>query len=316
MRSSNPQNENDDPKLLLSKFILELRHDLRAPFDSIIGIPKYMLLEERYGPLTELQRLDLKLVYENGKNLLRRINNIFEVARIEANDLELIFRQIDVGRLLDKLTTKLISRELAEDDRQMSIQGINEWATELVRNLREQVEFRMDIPKNLPVVWADVRLTQIVFEIMRNAIVFTNKGTITLVASKYKENIRIEVRNTGRGLPEFILRELAQVKSSGSLYAAPNGIELALSRKWVELHGGKMEIESQEAIGTNITVTIPIDKNKTVYYVKKMKKGQTFGVYYRNIKDEEKPLNTGVTWQKANELKNSLENSTYPADKP
>ena len=224
---------------LKSQFLANMSHELRTPLNSIIGFSR-VLLKGIDGPLTDLQKTDLASIHNNGQYLLGLINDILDVSRIEAGKLELIFEPVDLRPIID---------------------GVMSTAIGLVKD--KQVKLRKEVADDLPIVRADsTRIRQAILNLVSNAAKFTDEGSITVRAWADEESITISVSDTGTGIPkeywELIFQEFQQVDGSATRRAGGTGLGLPISRHFVELHGGRIWVESEMGVGSTFTFTLPI----------------------------------------------------------
>lgn len=228
-----------------SKFLANMSHELRTPLNAILGFSE--LLEGRYyGEINDKQSSYLRAIYTSGEHLLQLINDILDIAKVEAGKMEMFPSSIDLSQLL-----------------QNSISMIKETAYKRGLKLEHQMAGVL-CEQN---IWADeVRLKQIVMNLLSNAVKFTpSGGTVTLEAVILDQEIRLRVMDTGIGIkPEDqarIFEEFEQVDSSFSRQQQGTGLGLSLTRKLVELHGGRIWLESEgENKGSIFTVEIPYVK--------------------------------------------------------
>ena len=228
-----------------SEFLANMSHELRTPLNSIIGFSEVMQ-DQLYGPLNEKQQVYADNILTSARHLLNLINDILDLAKVEA------------GRFALELGD-VVLREVLESP----IIMIKEEA------MRHSLKVDMEIaPEAEIVIEADERkLKQIMFNLLSNAVKFTRKGgLISVTAKKVSENIEISVTDTGIGIkPEDIqklFKEFTQLESVYTKEYGGTGLGLALSRKLVELHGGKIWVESEYGRGSKFTFTIPASKIK------------------------------------------------------
>jgi len=224
---------------LKTQFLANMSHELRTPLNSIIGFSRVML-KGIDGPLTDLQEADLSSIYNSGQHLLGLINSILDMSKIEAGKMDLSFEEIHLDEIFDAVlsTTRALVKDLP-------------------------VELRTDLPEDLPSVWADTqRVRQILINLMSNAAKFTEEGHITLKAQAGTEYVKISVSDTGIGIdPEAQQRlfiPFQQVDASTTRRAGGTGLGLAISRRFVEMQGGEIWVESVMGQGSTFAFTLPI----------------------------------------------------------
>ena len=223
---------------LKTQFLANMSHELRTPLNSIIGFSR-VILKGIDGPLTEMQETDLNAIYTSGQHLLGLINDILDLSKIEAGKMELNFDEVDLKPI---------------------IKGVMSSAVGLVKD--RPIELEQHVPDDLPNIWADAtRLRQVLLNLVSNATKFTEEGKITLTTDYDDEWITISVIDTGVGIPEekleTIFEEFTQVDGSATRGVGGTGLGLPISRHFVEMHGGKITVDSQLGVGSTFTVTLP-----------------------------------------------------------
>jgi len=224
---------------LKSDFLANMSHELRTPLNSIIGFSD-MLLTENVGTLTPMQRDFVETVARNGRHLLALISELLDLSKIEAGQLRLTLEQLDLRDLL---------REAAE-------------------NVRAQIEQRrhrldLDLPEEPLRVTADrLRVRQVLLNLLSNAIKFTPEGgRLRIVGRAENGGARVEVSDTGIGIAPTdqpkLFREFVQLDASASRQYEGTGLGLALCLRLVELHGGRIGVESDLGRGSTFWFTLP-----------------------------------------------------------
>jgi len=220
------------------RFLANMSHELREPLTNIIGFSR-VILKGIDGPISEQQHNDLEIVYTNGQHLLGLINDLLDVAQIEAGLMELEFKEVDL-------------REL--------IQSVMATTSALVRD--KDIQLRQEIHPELPPIEADgTRLRQVLLKLLSNAAKFTDRGSITVRAWPKGNQIQVAVADTGPGIPrENHERVFERFEQGETGVKRPEGIGvgLALCKEFVEMHGGRIWVESQEGVGSTFTFTLPI----------------------------------------------------------
>ncbi|MGB9870642.1 MAG: ATP-binding protein [Anaerolineae bacterium] len=221
------------------RFLANMSHELRTPLTNIIGFARLML-KEIDGPLTDQQRHDLEIIYHNGEHLLGLINDLLDISQIEAGMMELEFREVDLGDL---------------------IRSVMATASALLRG--KPVVMREIIAPQLPKVRADpTRIRQVLLRILANAAKFTDQGTITVRAWAENGEVRVSVSDTGIGIPpearERIFERFEQGVMENGRRPDGTGLGLALSKEFVEMHGGRIWVESEVGKGSTFTFTLPL----------------------------------------------------------
>jgi signal transduction histidine kinase len=229
---------------LKSEFLASMSHELRTPLNSIIGYTEIMLmgLDTELDPeMTE----DVQAIYDNGQHLLRIINDVLDLAKIEAGRLELNQEEVPVEALVDAASSSI---------------------TGLLVNKEKPVEFKVEVEDNLPTILGDqVRLNQVINNLASNAVKFTDEGHITLRAFRDDGWICLEVEDTGIGIAEEdltkIFERFQQVDGSNARKQEGTGLGLAITRHLVQMHGGTIKVKSKVGEGSTFTVRLPAEHN-------------------------------------------------------
>jgi signal transduction histidine kinase len=229
---------------LKSSFLANMSHELRTPLNSILGFSDVML-EGLDGPLSDVMENDLKLISRNGQHLLSLINDVLDMAKIEAGKMNLNIERFNLHEVLADVVN--ITAPLARD-KALTLQ--------LETEASPALELEAD----------RIRLRQVLINLVGNAIKFTEAGSVTLSAAQQNGHIRISVRDTGIGVPpehaQMIFEEFHQVDSSTTRKAGGTGLGLPISRKLIELHGGKLWVESTGVRGEGSTFIIELPMTK------------------------------------------------------
>jgi signal transduction histidine kinase len=222
-----------------SQFLANMSHELRTPLNAIIGFSA-LLAEGVPGPLTAKQRRHVGHIQTSGQHLLAVINDILDLSKVEAGKMTLTLQPVDLGQVVQESLT-LVRGEAA------------------AKGLRLEAA----VPADLPPVLADrIRLKQILSNLLSNAVKFTPEaGAVTVGARAAEEGLAIWVQDTGVGIApedqERIFREFEQADNSLGRQHQGAGLGLALTRKLVELHGGRVWVESAPGQGSAFTFTLP-----------------------------------------------------------
>jgi signal transduction histidine kinase len=223
-----------------SEFLANMSHELRTPLNAIIGFSE-VLIERMFGEVNEKQADYLKDIYESGRHLLSLINDILDLSKIEAGRMELELSTFHLPSALSNAMT--LVRERAQ---------------------RHGIELGLDVDKRLGEFEADERkVKQILLNLLSNAVKFTpDGGRVDVAASMNGKNVEIAVRDTGIGIaPEDhakVFEEFVQVGRDYTRKAEGTGLGLALTRRFVELHGGGIRLESAPGKGSTFTITLPV----------------------------------------------------------
>ena len=225
---------------LKSQFLANMSHELRTPLNSIIGFSR-VILKEIDGPITDMQRTDLQAVYDSGQHLLGLINDILEVSKIESGKMELVFEPVNLRDI---------------------IRGVMSTAIALVKD-KPDVELQQIVPENLPMINGDTRrIRQAVLNLVANATKFTKKGFIRVEVSTVDTEVIIAVVDSGIGILQnqidMIFEPFTQADSSTTREAGGTGLGLSITNSFVEMHGGRMWVESELGKGSTFYIALPI----------------------------------------------------------
>jgi signal transduction histidine kinase len=226
---------------LKTQFLANMSHELRTPLNSIIGFSR-VILKGIDGPTTPAQEEDLQSIYTNGHHLLMLINEILDMAKIEAGKMTLAFEKI--------LPQKAINP-----------------ARDTMRSLiNDPVSFVWDVSEDLPEIEADpIRLRQIVLNLLSNAAKFTDEGEVRLHAYADDDHLHLIVQDTGIGIaPEDydkLFTPFAQADGSNTRTASGTGLGLPITKWLIEMHQGNINFSSQLNVGTTFHVTLPVVQN-------------------------------------------------------
>jgi signal transduction histidine kinase/putative methionine-R-sulfoxide reductase with GAF domain len=222
-----------------SEFLANMSHELRTPLNAIIGFSE-VLGERMFGDLNEKQEEYLKDIHASGQHLLSLINDILDLSKIEAGKMELEVSDFDLPMTIDNAL--MLVRERAG---------------------RRGIALHTTIDERLGQVQADERkIRQVLLNLLSNAIKFTPEGGRIEVGAKPVDGfIEVSVTDTGVGIApedqEAVFEEFRQVGTAEKKVEG-TGLGLALSRKFIELHGGKIWVKSQVGAGSTFTFTVPV----------------------------------------------------------
>jgi two-component system, cell cycle sensor histidine kinase PleC len=224
-----------------SEFLANMSHELRTPLNSINGFSE-VLYDETFGPLNEKQKSYVNFVLTSGKHLLLLINQILDMAKVEAGKMKLALSVLPIKSLLSEISSLIAD-----------MAG------------KKSLEMTIEIAEDLPDIEADeLRVKEIIYNLLSNAVKFTPEGgRIGMSAKRLDGEIQIIVWDTGVGIaPENqakIFEGFFRVDTPYSRLTEGTGLGLPLSRKMVELHGGKLFVESGGLDkGTSVRFTLPI----------------------------------------------------------
>jgi len=224
-----------------SEFLANMSHELRTPLNAIIGFAE-VLRDGLCGELNDDQLMSVIDIYESGKHLLQMINDILDLSKVEAGKMELQFEEFSLADAINNVQS--IVRDMAN---------------------KKELNIQIEIPEDLPDVYADqVKFKQIMYNLLSNAVKFTpERGDININVQLQDDDFLISVKDTGIGIAhedqESIFDEFKQVDSSRSRQYEGTGLGLALTKRIVELHGGKIWVESEgRGKGSKFSFTLPL----------------------------------------------------------
>ena len=222
-----------------SDFLARVSHDLRTPLNSIIGFTR-IVLRRMEGQLPALQKENLQKVLISSEHLLNLINELLDLAKIDAGKMEVIAESFRVEDVIHMAATTV--EPLLKDGH--------------VRLVR-------DIAPGLPPLKTDRdKLKQILLNLLSNAAKFTEQGEIRVSARPENGTLKLAVSDTGIGMKpealEHIFEEFQQAEKTTTSKYGGTGLGLAIVRKFTNLMGGEIGVESEESKGTKFTVTLPL----------------------------------------------------------
>jgi len=224
-----------------SAFLANMSHELRTPLNAIIGFSE-ILLDSSLRVTEEEQKQFLSDVLNSGKHLLKLINEVLDLARIEAGRMELQIEPTILGNILDAVQSTM--RPLAA---------------------KKGIDLHVNSDGSIPAFPMDAgRVKQVLLNLLGNAIKFTPEaGRVWVRADVADGMARVEVGDTGPGIPaedqERIFLEFQQVKTGGGADKPEGtGLGLALAKKFVEMHGGVLWVESEAGKGSRFFFTLPM----------------------------------------------------------
>ncbi len=223
-----------------SEFLANMSHELRTPLNAIIGFSE-VLLEKMFGELNEKQEEYLQDILSSGQHLLALINDILDLSKVEAGKMELEPAVFNLRELLEGSLVMVKERALAHG-----------------------LTLSLDIAEELDTFIGDERkVKQVLFNLLSNAVKFTpDKGKVSVTATKTDGVVQVVVRDTGIGIAaedqQQIFEAFQQVGKGTVGKAEGTGLGLALTKKFIELHGGQIWVESSLGQGSAFTFTLPI----------------------------------------------------------
>ncbi len=230
--------EAEEANRLKSQFLANMSHELRTPLNSIINFA-YLLTMGTEGQLGAGQEDLINRIGDAGRHLLGLINDFLDLAKIEAGRMELYIEEVHLPELIN---------------------GVMSTAAGLLHD--KPIELHREAPSDLPPVRADhTRVRQVLLNLLSNAAKFTEHGKITLKAWSDERWVTVSVTDTGIGMnPDDIPKAFADfVQLDGSLARTTGGTGLGLpiSKRFIEMHGGRIWAESQPGVGSTFYFTLP-----------------------------------------------------------
>jgi PAS domain S-box-containing protein len=222
-----------------SQFLANMSHELRTPLNAILGYTE-LILDDTYGEVPEKIREVLDRVEKSGRHLLGLINDVLDLSKIEAGQLSLAVAPYSMADVVHSVF--LAVESLAAEKR---------------------LDLRVALPPDLPPARGDERrITQVLLNLVGNAIKFTDAGYVAVEVTAAEGWFTVAVRDTGPGIaPEAqqkIFEEFQQEDSSNTRKKGGTGLGLSIARRIIELHGGRLRVESAPQAGSTFSFTIPV----------------------------------------------------------
>jgi signal transduction histidine kinase len=216
-----------------------MSHELRTPLNAILGYTE-LIIDGIYGDAPDKMRNVLERVQTNGKHLLGLINDVLDLSKIEAGQLVLTLNDYSIKEMM---------------------QGVYIAVEPLAGT--KKLGFKLDVPPDLPVAHGDERrLSQVLLNLVGNAIKFTDTGAVTMRASAANGSYTIAVNDTGPGIAADdqakIFEEFKQSDSTQTKAKGGTGLGLSIAKRIVEMHGGKLWVESVIGSGSTFFFSVPL----------------------------------------------------------
>jgi signal transduction histidine kinase len=222
-----------------SEFLANMSHELRTPLNAILGFNE-MILGEVYGALSPDLREPLTDIQNSGKHLLRLINNVLDLSKIEAGRMELAPTDYAVQDIVERVRASL--HPLAAE---------------------KGLEFVASVPVDLPLAYGDAgRITQCLMNLAGNALKFTRQGRVGISVEREGDRLVYRVADTGIGIApdklETVFAEFRQGDATITSEFGGTGLGLSITKKFVEMHGGRIWVESEPGQGSTFSFAIPL----------------------------------------------------------
>jgi signal transduction histidine kinase/DNA-binding response OmpR family regulator len=222
-----------------SQFLANMSHELRTPLNAILGYTE-LILDNIYGDTSEKMHGVLERIESNGKHLLGLVNDVLDLSKIEAGQLTLSMADYSLKQVVHTVYSAV--EPLA-----------------LQKNLR----FKVEVAPDLPAGHGDEhRLTQVLLNLVGNAIKFTDTGEVLIKAAAADDTFNVAVRDTGPGISAAdqakLFQEFQQADNSVTRKKGGTGLGLAISKRIIEMHGGKIWVESAPGQGSTFRFTLPV----------------------------------------------------------
>ncbi len=224
---------------LKSEFLASMSHELRTPINALLGYTSLMR-DRIYGDITKRQGEALDRMFAASQHLLELVNDVLDLAKIEAGKMPVHLEQVDVAALIQELSATV---------------------EPMVRH--KELEYRVELAPGLPVLETDrTKVKQILLNLLSNAVKFTHEGEIRVVARLVDDGgVEVEVGDTGIGIEpaslDSIFDDFRQVDQSSTREYGGTGLGLSITRKLLDLLGGSVRVESKLGEGSVFTVTLP-----------------------------------------------------------
>ncbi|RNI12425.1 sensor histidine kinase [Methanohalophilus sp. RSK] len=223
-----------------SEFLATMSHELRTPLNSIIGFSQVMKTEKA-GRLNDKQDHYLNNIFRSSKHLLQIINSILDLSRIESKFVELKYTNVDINAVFDELLEILYP---FADEKSIAIHIENKSDTKLL-TVDEQ------------------KFKQMLYNLLNNSIKFTNPGGyVEVVVNENSGWLHISIKDNGRGIPKDKIKAIFlpfhQLDQYETRSYGGTGLGLALVKKYVEMHGGQIDVESEVGKGSTFHLAIPV----------------------------------------------------------
>ena len=222
-----------------SDFLANVSHELRTPMNAILGFNE-LILDQAYGPISKDMRRPLTDIQQSGKHLLRVINDVLDLSKIEAGRMQLVLGEYAVADTVAAVRASLASLAMEKG-----------------------LEFVTSVPEDLPLAYGDSkRIVQCLTNLAGNALKFTQKGRVEIGAESVNGELRFRVSDTGIGIPREriggLFAEFQQADATIARDFGGTGLGLSITKRFVEMHGGRVWAESEVGRGSTFFFAIPL----------------------------------------------------------
>jgi signal transduction histidine kinase len=222
-----------------SQFLANMSHELRTPLNAILGYTE-LIVDNIYGEVPEQIASVLERVDRNGRHLLTLINDVLDISKMEAGQLSLSFNDYSMQEIVGNVIAAV---ESLGDEKNLPLKA--------------------DLSPGLPLGKGDEqRITQVLLNLVSNAIKFTDEGEVSIKVVVSDDTFQVSVTDTGMGISEadqkLIFEEFQQADGSATRAKGGTGLGLAIARRIVEMHGGRLRVESRLGEGATFTFTLPV----------------------------------------------------------
>jgi signal transduction histidine kinase len=216
-----------------------MSHELRTPLNAILGYTE-LIIDQTYGATPDRMREVLGRVERNGRHLLGLINDVLDLSKIEAGQLTLALADYSLKDVVNSVFS-----------------AVEPLAAE------KHLAFKVEVPPNLPGGRGDERrITQVLLNLVGNAIKFTDQGEVAIKASATNGSFNVAVCDTGPGIDvadqSKIFEEFKQAENPNTRKKGGTGLGLTISRRIIEMHGGRLWVESDIGRGSTFSFSVPV----------------------------------------------------------
>ena len=228
-----------------SRFLANMSHELRTPMNSIIGFSE-ILIERLQGKIEEKHIEFQQHILSSGQHLLSIINDVLDLSKIEAGKMGVYPERLSVRQIVDSVRHIMKSQAV-----------------------KQGVEFRVEIPDDLPEIETDLaKLKQVFYNLLSNAVKFSPRHSVVTISAKHQPgdgsgSVTISIRDQGEGISveeqSLVFEEFQQTSSGLKHGSGGTGLGLALVKRFIELQHGHISLESEPKVGTTFHITFPVD---------------------------------------------------------